>query len=201
MLVLIASALLLTLSLSADCFATGFAYGANKIKIPFQSAMVINLTCTCVLALSLFCGKAIGHYIPASVTLAICASILITLGLAKIFGKFIKRILQKSRHSFIKILTKPEEADFDKSKVLSKKEAVVLALALSLDGLAVGVGTGLVLNWIGYLIIIGFSLVTDIALLISGALVGRKVATRTKLDLSWASGVILIAIAFIKLFV
>ncbi|MCL2821700.1 MAG: manganese efflux pump, partial [Firmicutes bacterium] len=89
-----------------------------------------------------------------------------------------------------------EVADLDKSKVLSKKEACLLAAALGLDALAVGVGAGMINQSVYfYLIAIGLSLVMDIVLLGLGTFAGNKVAKKTKINLSWVGGLILIGVA------
>ena len=39
-------ALLLVVALSMDAFVASFAYGAQRIKIPFSSAAIISVICT-----------------------------------------------------------------------------------------------------------------------------------------------------------
>lgn len=194
------TAFLLTTALSADAFASGFAYGANKIKISFLSVTVINVVCTAVLAVSLFLGKAIGSVIPSVVTVAVCACILILLGLVKIFDGLIKKGFRKSGSTILNLCANPEKADFDNSKTLSVKEAFFLAIALSLDGIAVGVGSGIAEQSLTlYTAIICFSFVTGAVLILAGAVLGRKLAAKTTLNLSWLSGLILIGIAIMKI--
>jgi len=198
---MVLEAFLLTLAVSIDVFASGFAYGANKIKIPFWSVIIINLIGTSFIALSLFFGSAIGRFIPPVATMIICVTVLILLGLFKIFGGIIRKQLAKRKNTLLKVCAAPEDADLDKSKVLSAKEAVLLAVALSLDGLAVGVGAGIAnQNIIYYFIIIGFSLAMHLVLLPLGVLLGNRIVRKIKANLSWVGGLVLIAIAIMKIF-
>ena len=44
-------AILLVTALSMDAFVASFAYGTSKIKIPFKSAIVINVVCSSILGI------------------------------------------------------------------------------------------------------------------------------------------------------
>ena len=206
-------ALAITAALSIDALVSGFAYGTNKIKIPFISGMIINLICSAVLAAALFAGSFIGAFIPQSVTLIICASLLIALGLIKIAGSAFGALARRrpdldkeiifslfSLKFILRVGVKPEDADADKSKVLRPAEAVAIAIAVSIDGLAAGLGAGLVNpGFAAYLLIIGFSLITDLVFLYAGCFLGGRVARVSRINLAWLSGLILIALAVVKL--
>ena len=204
---IVAEAFLITTALSVDAFVSGFAYGANRIRIPLLSAILINVICSAVLAVSLFFGTFLGRYIPNSVTLGICAAILMLIGLIKIAGCVINRIKKpdgnsgtRGGKSIFRVFAAPETADANNNKVLSAGEASVLALALSLDGLTVGAGAGLINSGRAvYILIIAFSLVTGLLYLTLGRFAGDRIARKTKLNLSWLSGVMLIGLAIIKL--
>ena len=165
-------AILLVSALSMDAFVASFAYGTSKIKIPFKSAMTINLVCSTILAIALFMGSIIGKYIPAVFTTSICVAVLLMLGMAKLFDSTLKAILNKSGtlsrdlsfkvfdfKFFLKVCLDGTEADIDHSYELSPKESFSLAVALSLDGLAAGFSTGLMVT--NYMEIILFSLVIN----------------------------------------
>jgi putative sporulation protein YtaF len=89
-------------------------------------------------------------------------------------------------------------ADLDHSKSISVREAVYLALALSLDGFAAGFGWGLLP--MDYLGLIALSLLSNVLALTLGYFLGKWLIHKTKLDLSWLGGVILIALGLTKLF-
>lgn len=203
-------AILLVSALSMDAFIASFAYGTSKIKIPFKSAMTINLVCTTILAIALFLGSIISKYIPSIFTTSICFTVLLMLGMAKLFDSTLKAILNKSGtlsrdlsfklfdfKFFLRVCLDGTEADVDHSYELSPKESFSLAVALSLDGLAAGFSTGLMVT--NYVQIILFSLVINIVAVLLGCFIGNKVAQKSELNLSWLSGVTLILLAFLKL--
>lgn len=209
------AALTLTSACAMDCLVTGLAYGSDKIKIPIISGLIVNLTCTAILALSLFLGGLIGNYIPPAVTLIIACSILILMGLYKIISSILKIVFKNRGYSpkefkfslfgfkfTVKICRPPQDFDVDKNKVLSSKEAVLLALALSLDGLAAGIGAGLVFTGLTfYLTIIIISLIPDFLFLYAGHFIGSKIAQKSPINLSWLSGLLLIGLAVMKIFI
>lgn len=81
--------------------------------------------------------------------------------------------------------------------MLSAKEAVYLALALSLDGFAAGFGFGL--TEINYVELIGLSFGSNLLAVFLGSTTGKCLAKLTSFDFSWLGGVILILLAFTKL--
>ena len=202
-------AFLLVAAVSLDSFVASFAYGTNKIKIPPLSVAVISVICSGMLAVSLFFGSLLRDYVPEAVTKGICFTILFLLGVVKLFDSAIKMRIRKhkidrqmkfsflSLQVILNVYADPEKADIDRSKVLSPLEAVSVAAALSLDGLAVGFGAGLA-N-------IDFFQAVIICLLFSavtvgiGSLLGRKLAEKTNLNLTWVGGVLLLVLAFLKL--
>lgn len=203
-------AFILSSALSMDAFVSGFAYGSNKIKIPISSVIIINIVCSSILGLSLLIGNLVRNNIPIWLTSIICFAILFFLGIAKLLDSITKSFIKKhtkvnkkikfSAFNFKFILhlyAEPEKADLDCSKIISSTEAVLLAIALSLDGLAIGFGAGL--SDINCLLVILCALFTDSSCIILGTYVGNKVARKTCFNLSWLSGVLLIVLAFLRL--
>ena len=90
------------------------------------------------------------------------------------------------------------KADYDNSKLLSAKEAFYLAIALSLDSLAVGFGSGL--GYVNYAQVIILCFLVGIVCLRLGSQLGRHFANIMNVNLSWLSGVLLIILAFIRTF-
>ena len=68
-------AILLVSALSMDAFVASFAYGTSKIKIPFKSAIIINVVCSVILGIALFAGNIISNFIPSIFTTSICFTI------------------------------------------------------------------------------------------------------------------------------
>lgn len=202
--------ILLVTALCLDAFTASLAYAINKTRIPFLSMTVISLICTTVLAISLGIGSAAKQIIPVNITGIICFIILFGIGIIKCFECFLKRYILKNQKSAKRIKLKLFDvyfvlmvyadnikADIDNSKVLSSKEAVYLALALSLDGFAAGFGYGL--TDINYFQIILLSLISNIIAISVGYIFGKLLIKVTDMDFSWLGGVILIILAFTKL--
>ena len=203
--------ILLVLALSLDAFAASIAYGVNKIKMPISSILVIDFICAFSLGISMLLGSIFRILVPESILIIISFLILLSLGIYYLFEGIIKANLGKNLDSnrkikvnifdlklIIEIYVDQTKADFNYSKDLSSKEALYLAIALSLDSIAVGFGSGIV--DINYLQVMIFSLIFGIIAIWTGLLVGRKLAVNTKIDLSWLSGVILIILAIAKVF-
>jgi len=200
-------ALFLAIVLSIDLFAVSFAYGSSKIKIPVKSIIIITIVGSTILGLSIYLGAAILPFMPEWLVNMLSFTILFTLGITKIFDSAIKRYIKKHSNSskkmefsifsikfILNIYADPKKADVDKSRVISSKEALLVAIAVALDAFALGFGAGL--TSINSLQIIAFSLVIDVIAVVCGSFIGSKIAQKTPINLSWVGGVILIAIAF-----
>lgn len=203
-------------SCSIDAFTASFAYGSNNIKIPWFSNQVINVICSFILGLSLLAGSVVQRFLPHWLTVTLCFTILFALGVSKLLDSVIKSIIRRHHAKSKKNLSKevrfsmfhlsfilhlyadPEEADVDASKSISPKEAVALAVSLSLDGIAVGFGAAL--GNLNIMMVILASLVTDVIAVWLGSYLGSKLARKLPFNVSWVSGVILIVLAFLKLF-
>jgi len=210
MLLSIIEAAILAASLSLDSLVAAFAYGSNRIKVPFSSAQIISFISSGVVGISIFFGSFIKTLIPPWLTTVLCFSILFIIGLIKLADGLMKSFIRRhkdlkkhmefsmfSLHFILTLYADPEESDVDKSKSISAREAVSLALALSLDGLAVGFGAAMG-NTNGLAVVL-WSLVTNTLFLMLGCYLGRKIAKKIRFNLSWVSGAVLIAMAFLKI--
>lgn len=205
----ILQAAILVIALSTDAFVASFSYGVNKVKIPFLSAQVINGVCGALLAVAIFLGTISRSVLSPSTATVISFTILLILGLTKLFDSFIKRIIKSGKlfnkikfklfslNFILHVYAEPEQADIDASRVLSPKEAIYLAIALSLDGLSVGFGAGL--TSANPILVVLLSLVMGFPAVVLGAFFGRRVAEKLLLDLSWLSGAMLIFLALMRL--
>lgn len=203
-------ALLLVVALSLDAFVASFAYGAQRIRIPYSSVAIISVICTAMLAVSLLAGSLLRPFLPQSLTKGLCFAILFLLGLVKLCDSTIKTLIRRHKRmhrqvSFslfslkfiLDVYADPEKADRDGSRELSPAEAASLAVALSLDGLAVGFGAALMR--VNFLLVMLFSLVVGMLAVRLGSKVGNRAAQKLPFDLSWLSGALLIVLAFLKL--
>ena len=201
----------IAVSISIDAFAASFAYGCKKIKIPMLSALIINLICTAAIVLSFLFGTVLIQYISEDFAAGLAFLILLILGLVKLFDSITKSIIRKhtqfnkevnlSVFNFkllMRLYADPEAADVDASKSISPKEAVVLAVSLSLDGLAIGLGAAMI--GVNIWILIVLTLIADFAALLLGGWLGNKAASKLRFSISWLAGVILIGLAIMQLF-
>ena len=204
-------ALLLTLALSTDAFAASLGYGADHIRIPPVSVGLISGICSLMLGVSLLVGTVIRPYLPDWMAKWLCFSILFLLGVIKLFDITIKSYLKKRKQlrkhfSFsalhmnfiVSVYANPQEADRDASRTLAPIEAIPLAFAMSLDGLAVGFGAAF--DGMHIWMVISASLLFGVLAILSGSALGNRLAQKTSFDLSWLSGVILIFLSVSKLF-
>lgn len=196
--------IILALIVSADTFLTAAAYRSSDIKIPALSAFVINFTGALVLALSLMLSDFIGQFIKPEICSIAGFIILTAIGLVTIFKSIVRTIVKKlsqpdeiafkagSSGIIVKLYLDDTSADSDGSQTLSVHEAVVLALAGSLDSISTGLSCGF--NEINPLLSGIFTLIAGFTALALGTLFGRKIASLNH-DLSWLGGVFLIAFA------
>ncbi|WMJ80824.1 sporulation membrane protein YtaF [Clostridium sp. MB40-C1] len=202
--------LLLVSVVCLDSFVASVAYGTNKIKIPFISANIINIISSSFLALALALGSVIKKVIPYNVTSIISFIVLFLFGIYYLAESLIKTYVKKHSNSNKKVKLKfcdlnfiidiyidETKADADHSKTLNPKEALYLAIALSLDSLAVGFGSSL--GNINYIQIIILCLVMNMIAIYGGMFIGKKFVEKSKLNLSWLSGVILIILATMRI--
>lgn len=202
------SALLLVLAVCIDAFATSVSYGMGKIKIPFFSALIISLIGTSFLAFSIICAKILSNFINPHTCVTLSVILLIILGITNLFQNSLKSFLRKHKGkknvsfslfdiSFvIDIFLDETKADIDNSKTLSPKEALALAIALSLDSLASGFSAGLSVKHFWEPVVL--SLIIGVFAVIIGSIIGRRISRKTDINLSWISGVVLISLAIIK---
>lgn len=206
----VAAAVMLALSCSLDAFVASFAYGSNRIKIPLMSNHIINLICTCMLGFSLLVGSVVRDYIPDGVTVWVSFIVLFILGITKLLDCFTKSIIRKydvidkeikfsmfNLKFILRLYADPEAADVDASKTISPSEAAALAVSLSLDGIAIGFGAAL--GSINILAVLITTLIVNMAAVTLGCYLGNKIARRAPFNLSWISGVILIALAVARI--
>lgn len=203
-------ALFIALALSLDAFVACFSYGACKIKIPLASVLVIDAICSLSIGASFLIGTLLKGFIPGQVTSAVCFILLFFLGMTKLLDGITKSLIQKYgaissniKFSFcnfrfvLSLYANPECADTDHSKTISPKEAVSLAIALSLDGLAAGLGAALG-NVNGFAVFL-CSFFTESLAVFCGAALGNRAAGRLSFNISWLGGLMLILLAFFKL--
>ena len=200
----------LAAALSVDAFVASFAYGSSRIRIPLVSVLIMDVVSAGTLAFSLAMGNWLQGFFPGWVTKGICFLVLLALGLIKLLDGAVKTLIRQfgrnaARLNFsvcslrfvLTVYADPESADLDQSNVISPKEAASLALALSLDGLAVGFGAAM--GDMNALAAVFGVLVINALAILAGVWLGNGAAGKLPFPISWLGGVILIVIAVLKL--
>lgn len=203
--------LLLVASICIDSFVASMTYGSDRIKIPFTSAFIISIISSLILGISLFFGGFIKDLLPSGFAIILSFLILMILGIYRFFEGILKGFILKNINLdksltiklfhlklVLQVYADETKADFDRSKVLTLRESIYLAFALSFDSLAVGFGSSLAMN--NYFEIVLLSLVVGILSILSGVFIGRKIIDKTNFIPSWLSGVILMVLAGTRLF-
>ena len=206
----ILEALILAAAISVDALAASFAYGSQKIRIPVRSLFVVSLICSVVLGLTLLVGAQMGEWIGARSAAMLSFTILFGLGLIRICDSWLKNWIRKRRDLsgqikfsafnlkfILQVYADPKAADADGSRVLSVGEAAVLAVALSLDGIAAGLGAGLF--GAGAWITTGAAFLLTLTAVATGCRLGGRLAAKLTADISWISGGLLILLAVLQL--
>lgn len=201
--------LLLVSSICIDSFVASIAYGTSKIRIPPLSTIIINLVCTITLACSLFMGSVFKSFLPGNLPMILGFLLLMIIGIYRLFEYIFKASISKCSNSdkpltfkifdfqfVLQVYANEIKADFDNSKCLNIKESFYLALALSLDSLAVGFGSSLC-N-INYLQVLTLCFIIGILSVSIGVFIGRKFAQKLHFELSWLSGLLLIILAILR---
>lgn len=180
--------LFLSAAVSIDAFVACFAYGMRRIKIPLVSALLLTGISVLFLSVSLLAGSLLSSFVPAGLTTQISFLILFLLGILKLF--------ERPDDS------KASNADANNDHLLSLAEAFYLGIALSLDSLAAGLGVGMlpVFGPAYFLTSIVLAFLTGLLSIGAGILLGKTVSSRLNGNFSRISGLILIALAFMKFF-
>lgn len=200
---------LLALSLSTDAFSASLAYGAEGIRIPPLSAAVLSGVCSGILFLAMALGRLAGAALPEAPVRWISFALLLAIGLARLFENGIKAYIRRHNNRLcvnfaanglcliLTVYADAASADTDRSQVLSPREAAVLAAALSLDGVAAGVGAAA--SGMDVLLPTAVSFVMTAAVVAAGSRLGRLFAGHVRLDLSVFSATLLVLLAFSRL--
>lgn len=121
--------ILLALSVSIDSLGIGITYGIKNTTIPKISNIILFTISFCVTCGSIFLGHYISVLLSPSFSTFLGSFFLILLGVYNIY---------KTSHNEI------IDYDIDHSNNISKKEAIFLGLALSVDSACVGIGCGII---------------------------------------------------------
>lgn len=195
---------LLVIALSVDSFLAALAYGAERIKIPLRSAVLIALIGVVFLSISLYTASFIQQFIPAYICCWISFVIFFLIGISSLFQGALKKFLSNCKRkklsfeysgiSFVlDVYLDETKADIDQSKCLSLKEALYLAIALSIDSLVSGFALGI--GIVNPFMVLCISFCIGILSVLVGSYIGQKVLCLTSVNLSWISGILFLILA------
>jgi putative sporulation protein YtaF len=202
-------ACLLSLSLSVDIFVAFLAYGARGMRVPKRSVAVTAGLCTLIFLVFALVGAGTQALIPARLARTVSFCVLFLLGATRVFDAAVKAAIRRGKmnkkvrfqalgiHFLLEVYADPETADLDAGGELLMPEAALLALAMSLDGAAAGFGAGAGGGAVGIMTLC--SAAFCLAALLAGLRLGKFVAGRSPVDIAPAGGVMLIALAFLRL--
>lgn len=198
-------AAVLALALSLDTFAAGISLGARRIRIPAASLLALSLTCSLSLLVSILLGGLLGDWISPHAANLISCMLLCGIGGVRLFGSLVKGLLRRCCESersfilrfqnlkiFLQVCIDSTQADFNRSNSLSCLEAVSLAVALSLDGLVAGFGSGFSARAGFSILVFLLSLLCNLLAVLSGCKLGQHLSSRSQKDFSWLAGGMLI---------
>ena len=124
-----------------DLFFTAIAYSISGIRIPVRAACILSGTgAGCFLA-AMELAKWSGLFLPASFCKLASVVLLAAMGGAMLLKSFVEPADSSEKSAnFRTVYFDAACADADHSRSLSAREAFLLAAALSVDSLAVGIG-------------------------------------------------------------
>ncbi len=143
------SVIMFAVSANIDNLIIAMAYGNKKININIYSNLLIAAISSLGTLISMSIGLVINKFIPLYIANLLGCFLLIFLGLWFILDFILKE--RKSKASLASaidtksscykyLLASPEKADTDNSGDIDIKEAISLAVALSLNNLGMGIG-------------------------------------------------------------
>ena len=145
--------MILVVALSVDAFAASFVYGADRVKIPVSSVLVIAGISSGILFLSLGLGDRVEDWMPEVAVRHASFFLLLLLAVIKLFDSSVKSLIRRlgtihkkmdkrlkvsvfNLHLILSVYADVEKAT-PADSVLTPAEALSLGTALSLDsGLA-----------------------------------------------------------------
>ena len=211
---MIISVILLSISLSIDSLGIGTTYGLRGITLSNKAKIIISVQSILITGLALLIGRTTANIFP-TISKNIGIFMLIFMGVLIIYqglnsntkkteipkkNNTIFSLIIKSLGITIQIIRTPRYCDMDNSKQIDIKEGLYLGLALSIDSIGAGFGSGA--SGIFMPILPFLTALCQIIFLSSGILLGKKLKCAKKIKENiWTmvSGILLIIIGFLRL--
>lgn len=209
--------ILLAISSSIDSLGIGITYGMKNTYISGKGKLVIFFVSFIVTIVSLYLGNILKFIFPSFIVDYLGGFLFILMGIficfqalkkeKKVKNTKIENKYSQKTYSFfikflgitIKIIKDPISSDFDNSNKIDSKEALFLALALSIDSLCIGIGGSVIgINTYIFPFLIGFFQLFFLGI---GNFLGEKLYNFSKLPSNiWSivSGILLITLGVVK---
>lgn len=169
--------LFLVVAVSIDTFMAGLGCGGSKIRISHAKVGLITLVCTSLLIVACILGELIRSVTPDFFTNIVCFAVLFSLGTIKIFSR--------KKSGAVRLAT--------------LSETLFISVTMSIDGMSVGIGSGIVVTGWLYLILAVLSLVITYASIVLGNRLGFSLSDRIGFNFNYISGGLFIILAIVNL--
>lgn len=201
------SALFLFLTaVSVDSLTAGLTYGTQRVCIKPAAYLILSCIPAAFIAAANRVGAYIFLFLPKSVLPPLSFFLLFLLGLSKLSESLLRAVARRyptlTRHWGCRIkqlnivftvYLSPEDANREDLQILSPKEALLLALALSLDSVLAGMA--FTTGPLPLVTLFFTAALFNLALFCIGYGIGYLLRLAFRADLSWFSGLCLILLA------
>lgn len=138
------SLLVFVISANVDNFTVGIAYGIRKIQFGCLSNLIIAGVTAAGTFLSMTIGTGIERVLPGAVANAAGSLMLVGIGLWILGSWFREGERRRKRENRLgRVMRDPESADRDHSGIITARESLPLALALTVNNFGLGVGASI----------------------------------------------------------
>ncbi len=183
------SVVLLALSSNLDNLGVGISYGMRKVRIPWQSNLLIAFITSLGTLISMTFGSLVSYAMDPAVASTVGAFIIMGAGVWVIFLDRYQGSMGRERSCPVSVydvpqsiarifsfLKEPLRADLDASGTISLYEGTLLGLALTINNVSSGIGAGMAgVNIAATTLLV---LMLSFIMLSGGAVLGSSYAAR-----------------------
>lgn len=182
-------------------------HSLKKIKFSFLNIFTISLVSSVMLLLSLLLSTYVSGFVSKKICDVISSILLLVIGFFNIFVYLLKCYLKKRKnsksiiefkasdvHFMINIFLENDDADINNDLVLSFKEALLLSIVLSIDGIS----TGVIIGLMGINVFIAFFISFIAQIIFSYLGIALSKVVNKERDCTLINGIILIVLAILK---
>lgn len=203
MLAILFSAFLLSLSSCLDNIVVGVAYGMKKTKIRFFNNLIIAIITSFGTLVSMLFGRLIATIIPVDIAQGLGAAMIILIGIYFLLDYLIKRNRESSEINELDIIREANDCNKCRrqgcEKIIGVRETVMLAFALTINNLGIGISASLAgVNIIATVVL---TFILSLLTIIIGVAMGYNVIGRLfGRYATLVSGILMIILGIIEFF-